>query len=198
MNRVVLASASPRREELLRACGFEVLVCPSNAPEHYEENTPPKIVVSQLSMRKAEEVSKKYPDEFVVAADTIVVHEGKILEKPSDREDAYNMISALNGKTHRVFTGVCVIYKGKRRSFCDFSAVTFYKLSKPTIERYLDCANYLDKAGAYAIDEEASLFVKKIEGSFATVKGLPVSRLIKELLTLSRKDGNNELFTKIL
>ncbi len=198
MNRVVLASASPRREELLRACGFDIIVCPSNASEHYEENTPPKIVVSSLSMRKAKEVAKQYPNDFVIAADTIVVHDDKILEKPRDKSDAYNMISSLNGKTHKVYTGVCIIYKGIRRSFCDSSSVTFYKLSKPTIDRYIENANYLDKAGAYAIDEEASLFVKKIEGSFATVKGLPISRLIKELLTLSRKDGNNELFTKVL
>ncbi len=197
MKRVILASASPRRVELLLGCGFEVIVCPSNAEENYDRDTPPDEVVTLLSARKAEEVAKKYPDEFVIAADTIVVSDNKILEKPIDRNDAFLMISTLSGKTHSVYTGVCIMHKGEQRSFYDKSDVSFYELSADTIERYLDVANYSDKAGAYAVDEEAMMFIRRIEGSFATVKGLPVSRLIRELQSFALQFSEEYRFTSI-
>jgi septum formation protein len=180
---LILASNSPRRSDLLRSLGLAFNVIPSDATEiHTEQLTVTEI--SQLNAyRKARAVAKKFPDALVLGADTLVALETTLLGKPSNLEDAYRMLKQLQGRTHRVVTGVCLVHlRGHRQKlFADATDVTFRPLDTRAIREYLAHINPLDKAGAYAIQEGGDRIVETISGSFSNVVGLPVERLRAEL-----------------
>lgn len=180
---LILASGSPRRSELLRELGVDFSVVVSDASEiHNEQLT--AVETSQLNAyRKARAVAKKHPDALVLGADTLVALDTTLLGKPRNREEAYRMLKQLQGRTHRVVTGVCLLHlRGHRQKlFADATDVTFRPLDTAQIRDYLARINPLDKAGAYAIQESGDKIVEAIAGSFTNVVGLPVERLRAEL-----------------
>jgi septum formation protein len=180
---LVLASASPRRADLLRELGAEFTVVPSDAPEiHHEQLTAWE--VSQINAyRKARTVAKRYPDALVLGADTMVCLDTVLFGKPADLEEAYRMLEQLQGQTHHVVTAICLLHLRDRRQrvVAETTAVTFRALDATKIRRYLTKVNPLDKAGAYAIQEQGDLIVAGIAGSYSNVVGLPVERLRAEL-----------------
>lgn len=194
---IILASASPRRKELLSQGGYTYHVCPSTADEQ-TSLTDPAEYVTFLAKQKATEVSgrlvaednvrktKKLPEQFIVlGADTVVAYDGMILGKPKDEADAYSMLSMLSGKTHQVYTGVCITYiKGKSKcaaSFFEKTDVTFYSLSHEEITNYIKTGEPMDKAGSYGIQGMGGLFVKGINGDYNNVVGLPLARVYHEI-----------------
>lgn len=179
---LILASSSPRRSDLLRELGVQFEVVPSDATEvHNEELT--AIEISQLNAyRKARVVAKKFPDALVLGADTLVYLDTTLFGKPANFEDAYRMLKQLQGRTHQVVTGVCLIHlRGHRQTiFAESTQVKFRSLDIQQIRDYLARINPLDKAGAYAIQEHGDKIVENICGSFSNVVGLPVERLREE------------------
>jgi septum formation protein len=180
---VILASASPRRAQLLRELGLEFKVVPSQAAEiHCEQLT--ALEVSQVNAcRKARSVANTHPDALVLGADTLVFLETALYGKPPDLEAAHRMLEELQGRAHHVVTAVCLLHLAARRQrvFAETTAVTFRPLDALGIRRYLAKVNPLDKAGAYGIQEEGRLIIEKISGSYSNVVGLPVERLEQEL-----------------
>lgn len=192
--KFILASASPRRKELLEQIGmkFEVRV---SETEEVTEATEPEEYVMDLSFLKAEDVAGKIPvmydargvnqDFVVIGSDTVVATDGEILGKPKDKEDARRMITMLSGKTHQVYTGVTLmIFKNERmhrETFYEKTDVTFYEMTEQQIEEYISTSEPYDKAGAYAIQGLCSAYIKGICGDYASVVGLPVSRICHEL-----------------
>lgn len=172
--KVILASASPRRKELLKKLVKGFLVIPSE----FDENIPfdeASEYAKKLSFFKAEEVFKRFCNDIVIGADTIVVLDGKILGKPHDEAQAKIMLDELSGRSHFVITGVTVMSKQKTVTFAEISTVTFKKLTDTDIENYIKTGSPFDKAGGYGIQDSG--FVEKISGSFDNVVGLPVEKL---------------------
>jgi septum formation protein len=189
---VILASSSPRRSELLRTLGVEFAVVPSDAEEvHNEQMTAAE--VSQLNAyRKARAVAKKHPDALVLGADTLVYLNTTLFGKPKNLEDSYRMLKQLQGSTHQVVTGVCLLQlRGHRQKvFVESTDVQFRRLNTKQIRDYLSRINPLDKAGAYAIQEYGDKIVESVSGSVSNVIGLPVERLSEEL---AKWDGGSTL-----
>lgn len=195
--RYILASASPRRKELLEQIGLEFCVMVSDVEEVTAEKEPHQYVM-ELSRIKAEDVAGKIPvmydarginqDYVVIGSDTVVAIDGEILGKPTDAKDAVNMLSRLSGKTHQVYTGVTlVIFKDERitrKTFYEMTEVSFYEMSQDEIEAYVATGESLDKAGAYAVQGRCAAYIKGINGEYASVVGLPVARMCKELKNL--------------
>ncbi len=177
----ILASASPRRKEILSGAGFSFDIIPSDADETVKDNLSPQDTVKELAKRKAQDVSEKYPHRVVFGCDTVVAIGDRILGKPENKEDAFNMLKMLSGKTHRVSTGVCIISGDKTVCFSDTTEVTFYVLSDETIRSYISTGECSDKAGAYGIQGYGSVLVKEIKGDYFSVMGLPVSRAARAL-----------------
>ncbi len=177
---VVLASASPRRLELLSEVVSDLTVSPSDIDESDVKATSPRALVKELSKRKALAVLPQdgNSEKVVIGADT-VVYRNKLYGKPHDRADAIRILNELNGKRHYVFTGVTVISKGIVRTFAVRSSVRFKSLSQEEIERYVDEYRPYDKAGAYAVQE--GVVVKSYRGSLTNIIGLPMEKLIKVL-----------------
>ena len=210
MNKVILASASPRRKELLTQIGLDFSVCVSTCEEKITKIVPAE-VVCELSAQKALDVwqkvksdsivavsdatgqqnvaDKQYP--IVIGADTVVAYDGKILGKPADKEDAVHMLSMLSGNTHEVYTGVTFCYAEggteKTYTFYERTAVTFYPMSREEIANYVASGDPMDKAGAYGIQGSFAAYVKGIEGDYNNVVGLPVGRLYQEIKELLDK-----------
>ena len=180
---LILASTSPRRSELLRQMGVEFAVIRGEVPEVAPEHLSPAETAQINAYRKAHAMAKKHPDQLVLAADTVVSLGTEVFGKPSDMADAERTLVKLQGRTHQVITGVCLIHQRAHRQKLFFvsTAVTFRKLHIGQIRRYLAKIFPFDKAGGYAIQEEGDLIVKHIHGSFTNVIGLPVERLRKEL-----------------
>lgn len=195
--KIILASGSPRRKELLAQAGYDFDVCPSLSEEDLEVMAPSEYVML-LAKMKADEVCnrliaedvgrrvKKLPERFVVlGADTVVSLNGRILGKPYDYDDAYNTLNSLSDQTHQVYTGVCLIYvEGRAKtssSFFEKTDVTFYTVSHEEIIQYLATNEPFDKAGSYGIQGKGGLFVKGIEGDYNNVVGLPLARVYHEL-----------------
>lgn len=170
---IVLASASPRRRELLSRITTDFVVEPADVDEHLE-SADPDVVVSELSVRKAAAVARKRPRDLVIGCDTIVYADGWILGKPRDLEDAARMMRILSGREHEVYTGVAMIRGARRRYERDKTKVLFTPIDDGELAHYLATGNVLDKAGAYAIQGEASCFIRGIVGSPSGVMGLPV------------------------
>lgn len=187
---LILASGSPRRLVLLRGLGVEFNVVPSDAGEvHSEQLTATE--ASQLNAyRKAREVAKKFPDALVLGADTLVYLGGKLMGKPADMEEAYWMLKQLQGRTHEVVTGVCLIHlRGHRQKiFAESTSVRFRPLDPGQINDYLARIDPLDKAGGYAIQEHGDEIVDDIKGSYSNVVGLPLERLRAELVSWEETD----------
>src|SRR6266567_3895276 len=180
---LILASASPRRVELLRQLSMDFKVIHSDAPEIHHDQLTGREVCQINAYRKARSVAKKFPDALVLGADTLVHVDGALLGKPASLEDAYLMLERLQGRTHQVVTAVCLLNlrNHQQRIFAETTAVTFRPLDAVKIRRYLAKVNPLDKAGAYAIQEEADLIIERISGSYTNVVGLPLERLRPEL-----------------
>lgn len=180
---VILASASPRRAELLREIMPEFQVIPGHAEEFQPEQFTPVESSMLNAWRKARVIAKRFPDALVIGADTEVCLGLRVFGKPTDRRDAERMLAELAGRTHLVITGVCLLHlrRHQQRVFAEITRVTFQPLDTPEIADYLDTINPLDKAGAYAIQQNGNSIVEKIEGSFSNVVGLPLERLREEL-----------------
>ena len=191
MKRIVLASASPRRRELLSQIGVEFEVKPANGEERIISTEPSKVVEEisgQKAMFTAEALEKEnghVPEGCIVlGADTIVSYEGRILGKPSDKEDAIQMLSMLQGNTHQVYTGVTVLREKqgswKFHTFFECTDVIFYPVTREEIVEYVNSGDPMDKAGSYGIQGAWGAYVKGIRGDYNNVVGLPVARLIYE------------------
>jgi septum formation protein len=180
---LILASASPRRADLLRQLGFEFHVVPSTVVEAKSDDLSAGEVAQMNAYRKARAVSKKHPDAVTLGVDTLVALGRALYGKPGSLAEAERMITELMGKTHQVVTGVCLIHlRGHRqRIFWVQTDVTFRRLTLPQIRQYHAMVNPLDKAGAYGIQEESGVLVESISGSFSNVAGLPMERLQTEL-----------------
>lgn len=181
---LILASASPRRSELLRQLGMEFRVITSDAPEVHDGELTAREIAQVNAYRKARAVAKKFPDALVLGADTLVYLDTLLMGKPGSLEHAYQMLEQLQGRTHEVVTAVCLLNLRNHRQkvFTEVTNVTFQSLDAVKIRRYLTNVNPLDKAGAYAIQEQGDLIVEKISGSYSNVVGLPVERLQSELM----------------
>lgn len=181
----ILASASPRRKELLSTYIKDFKIMPADIEETVPANIEKEAVPLYIAQQKAAAVkSQMNENDIIITADTIVLLDDIIYGKPKDKNDAFNMVNNLSGKEHKVITGVCCFCgDGKINiEFADTTLVTFTKLEKNTIESYLTKNEYTDKAGAYAVQGYAALFVEKINGSYDNVVGLPIGRLMRELL----------------
>ena len=177
MKPLILASASPRRANLLRMLGLSFEVVPSRVSESLDSLLEPADHVLEISRRKAVAVARKYPDALVLGADTVVTLDGDIIEKPADRAEAARMLGRLSGQTHRVYTGLTLIDTGVDRSLSDVAAtsVTIRKLSPREIDWYVETQEPLDKAGAYAAQGRAAVFIESVSGCFYNVVGLPLA-----------------------
>lgn len=201
MSRIILASASPRRKELLEQIGLEFEICPARGEEIITKQKPDEVVL-ELSAQKAEEVASGIlsyneshkelvtpQDMLVIGADTVVAYGGRILGKPKDEADAKGMLSLLSGKTHQVYTGVTFLFLGEdgrcgKHSFFEKTEVEFYPLEEAEIDAYVAGGDPMDKAGSYGIQGKFAAYVKGIRGDYNNVVGLPVARLYQELKKL--------------
>ena len=189
--KYILASASPRRKELLEQIGLKFEIIPACGEEviQYEK---PEEVVMDLSRQKAEEIAKKRTEitipEVIIGADTVVAYKDTILGKPKDKGDAYRMISLLQGNSHKVYTGVTLILRSGEEttvhSFFEETKVTMYPMSEAEREWYIDTKEPFDKAGGYGIQGKCAIFIEKISGDYNNVVGRPVARIYQELLKL--------------
>jgi septum formation protein len=178
LREIILASASPRRKELLAGLGVEFEVIPSNVDEVYSADMPLENVPEYLAELKADSLSEKYPEQIIVSADTVVILENEILGKPIDIDDAIQMIKKLSGKKHEVITGVCIIAGKEKHLFSDRTEVYFKTLKDSEIAYYVHQYKPMDKAGAYGVQEWIGyVAVEKIVGSFYNVMGLPVNKV---------------------
>lgn len=190
--KIVLASASPRRRELLNQISLNPVIEPSTVVEVITTRVPEDAVM-ELSLQKAEDVARhQQPGTIVIGADTVVAAEGKILGKPGSHQEAYEMIESLQGKTHQVFTGVTLIYCGKNgavvRSFAERTDVHVYPMTSEEIRLYAEDEEPMDKAGAYGIQGRFAAFVKGIDGDYSNVVGLPVGRVYQELKQICEQE----------
>jgi len=199
--KIILASESPRRKALLEQAGLSFFVVPSNFDESSVSMSSPISYVKILAESKAQDVSKNFPDSWVIGADTIVLINDSVLGKPYSKQNARNMLNLLSGKTHIVTTGYCICCKNKNILFSDTvnTDVAFKILSDKEIDWYIHTDEPFDKAGAYAIQGLGSSFVKAIHGSYTNVVGLPVCEVVDFLLNErildinSMKSGGNYL-----
>ena len=180
----ILASASPRRRELLAGLGVEFEVVAARVVEHEHPATDPRVMVAHNAALKADWVAVRRPEAFVLGADTTVFIDGAALNKPRDAAEARSMLRRLSGRTHTVFTGLALrrLEEGLAIDEGVASAVTFHPLDEARIEAYLSRVNTLDKAGGYAIQEHGDLIVAGHTGSFTNIVGLPVET-VKQILT---------------
>lgn len=184
----ILASASPRRKEILQLLGLTFCIEPSHIPEpDIQSDESPSRYVIRIARLKAREIARKHSTGMIVSADTVVVLKNRVLGKPVSKEDAKTMLSRLSGRWHEVYSGLCLFDCAQRRSRADISCskVHFRRLTPSDIEWYLNTNEYRDKAGAYAVQGYASLFIDRIEGCYFNIVGFPVAVFEK----LCRKSG---------
>lgn len=176
--RIILASASPRRAQLLKLIGLEFEVVQSNCDESGESYTFPEVQVLELSERKASMVAEQVEDGLIVGVDTVVALGDKIFGKPKDKSAAQEMLRQLSGQTHTVYTGFTLIDQpsGWLHSDYERTEVVFRKINDAEISRYVETESPLDKAGAYGIQDKSAVFVRKVNGCFYNVVGLPVTK----------------------
>lgn len=179
--KIILASASPRRRELMKYITDSFVAVSMDCDETLPPDIEPMAASEYLAKLKARAAAEKYPDCIVIGCDTTVICGGEILGKPVDRAQCIADISKLSGKTHQVVTGCCIIKSGKESSFSEVTDVTFRKLTASEIEAYADTDEPYDKAGGYGIQGHGSELISAISGDFFNVVGLPVGRLFNEL-----------------
>ncbi len=198
MSQIILASASPRRKELLEQIGLEFEICPAKGEEVITKTVPEEVVM-ELSKQKAEEVAAMVSsfgeshkeittpsDILVIGADTVVAYDGKILGKPVDEADAKRTLTMLSGNTHSVFTGVTLVLIDKSGRagelvFYEKTDVKMHKMTEEEIDRYVATGEPMDKAGSYAIQGKCAIHIEKIDGDYNNVVGLPITRIYQEL-----------------
>ena len=179
--KTILASASPRRKELLTLAGIEYEVVVSQCEEILPDGITPDKAVEELARQKAEDVFNRNPDCMIIAADTVVALGNTILGKPKDEDDAFAMLSSLSGRRHTVFTGVCIKSEDKTDIFHVATEVEFYDLSEKEIKDYIATKEPMDKAGAYGIQGKGFVLVKGIHGDYFNVVGLPLAETVRHL-----------------
>ena len=187
--KIILASKSPRRAEILRMIGVSFKVESSNIHEKINQKTKQNEIAINISKAKAEKISHKYPDKIIIGADTIVVFNKKIFGKPKDKNESKKMLKALSGNCHKVITGVTIMNEklGVIKTFSETTKVFVQKIPTKQIEFYVNNYNTLDKAGSYGIQEWFSVWIKKINGCYYNVMGLPVSKLHRHLLEIEKQ-----------
>jgi septum formation protein len=178
---LVLASASPRRQELLRNAGITFEVVPAHIPEDPLPREAAKDCAERLARQKALAVAQKRPQDIVLGADTVVVVDGQFLGKPYDATDAARMLRRLSGREHQVITGVCLVVGGKPSVASETTIVTVSELTDKDIAEYVASGEPMDKAGSYAIQGIASRWIPRIEGDYSNVVGLPVALVFRML-----------------
>ena len=181
MKDIILASASPRRSELMTLAGFRFDVICADIDEIVPEKALPQEVVMSLALQKAQAVAKDHRKSAVVGSDTVVVLDGKILGKPRSEKEAAEMLRSLSGRTHKVYTGVAIVCGEKVTSFFEETEVEFYPLTDQEILDYVATGEPMDKAGAYGIQGRGAVLVKRINGDYFNVMGLPISKVYREL-----------------
>ena len=179
--RVILASQSPRRRELLTLVGIPHTVLPADLDERYRPGEQPAPHAERLAREKAAVVARREPDALVIGSDTIVVVDGDVLGKPRDGQHAIEMLTRLSGRTHVVMTAVAVQWRGEVRSSVDTVDVSFHHLSRADIEAYVATGEPMDKAGAYGIQGFGATIVARVDGDYFAVMGLPLQRLVRLL-----------------
>ncbi len=185
---VILASASPRRKELLKRIFSDFLIVPSDIDETIKSDLSPREIPQFLAEKKAEHLTSQHSDALVIAADTVVLYQDQILGKPKNEEDAHRMLRLLSGNTHSVITGCCMSLGNDKIVFSEESKVTFFDLSDDEILSYIDTKEPFGKAGSYAIQGLGGVFVKRIEGDYYNIVGLPIGSLYQNLkLLVERK-----------
>lgn len=179
---LILASSSPRRQYLMREAGFDFNVEKPDVEESFPADLPVDQVARYLANKKAEYFRKELLNQIIVTADTVVILDGEIMNKPADRKEAITMLSRLSGKTHLVMTGVCILSAEREESFDDTTEVTFRNLKQEEIEFYVDQYKPYDKAGAYgAQDFIGMIAIEEIKGSYFNVMGLPIHKVYEHL-----------------
>lgn len=182
MDKIVLASKSPRRKELLKLIFDNFIIFPDMLPEKADKNLSPEKYVMMLAKDKALNVSEHFENDYIIiGADTVVVKDGVIFGKPKSKDDALRMLKTLDNSVHSVYTGVAVYKNRKIEAFYDKTDVYFYKMDDKDYLKYIEECCPMDKAGSYGIQEKGALFVRKIDGDINNVIGLPVSKLNKVL-----------------
>jgi septum formation protein len=183
MTKLILASASPRRRQLLTQVGLDFVVDPSTHEKEIDNNIPFGELACQLAEHKVLEVAKNHTEGIILGADTIVAVDDKILGKPRSKSDAVQMLKSLSGRWHSVYTGLFVldVASGKKQKEYDESRVKFKEISAKEIENYVKTGEPMDKAGAYGIQGKGALLVEKIEGCYYNIVGLPLFKLSKLL-----------------
>ena len=178
---IILASASPRRQELLSLICEEFEILPADIDETVSENIELELMPEYLATEKAKHIHNSHFDDVVIGCDTGVFLDNMMLGKPKSEKEAFDMLSSLSGRTHKVITGCAIFHKDKFVSFSCTTEVEFYELTKEEIEAYIATGDCMDKAGAYGIQGKSTIFVKGIKGDFFNVVGLPVAMLNKYL-----------------
>lgn len=176
--KIILASKSPRRAEILKMAGIDFSIVPSNVDENIKIISPTSYAM-ELSRLKANDIFKAYPDEIVIGADTIVVIDDIILGKPKNEEDAFDMLKKLSGKTHTVITGVTIVGKDIFENFECTSFVKMYENDDNTIKNYIKTKEPMDKAGSYGIQGKGAILIEKIEGCYYNIMGFPIEAVRK-------------------
>ena len=186
---IILASKSSRREFLLKMIGLKFEIIPSNVSEDLDCNQNPKYLAEILSKKKAKKISEKYKDKIIIGADTVVYLDKVIFGKPCDRNENYKMLKSLSGRTHNVVTGVSIIHKNKgiQKTFSQTTKVTLRKIPNKGLINYIDNNSTLDKAGGYGIQDWFSVWVKRIDGCYYNVMGMPISRFYKYYNLVKKK-----------
>lgn len=178
---LILASQSPRRQELLKKITEDFIVVPADIDESSLSNETPEEYVLRMARQKALTVAKQHPQDQVLGCDTIVVDNQTILGKPHTSEKAYEMLKQLSGHTHQVYTAVCLVMNEKITEKLVPSQVTFFELTEKEITDYVATKEPLDKAGAYGIQGNAALFIKEIKGDYYSIMGLPIAGVYRML-----------------
>ena len=186
--KIILASQSPRRAEILKMIGVNFKIEPSNIYEEMNQKIKQNEIAMSISKAKAEKISHKHPYTTIIGADTIVVFNEKIFGKPKNKIESRKMLKALSGNCHKVITGVTIMNEklGVLKTFSETTKVFFKKIPTKQIEFYVKNYNTLDKAGSYGIQEWSSVWIKKINGCYYNVMGLPVSKLYRYLVEIEK------------
>ncbi|QWB99915.1 septum formation protein Maf [Mycoplasmatota bacterium] len=179
--RVILASQSPRRKELIKMLNIEAITMPSRIEEVIDETLSHEEMVMDLAYQKASDIFRDHKDDLVLGFDTLVILGDKIMGKPKDKQEARMYLKELSGRTHRVITGCAFIKKGHSSSFYSSADVTFYPMTDHEIEEYIDTKEPFDKAGAYGIQGYGSKYIQSIYGDYYAIVGFPVSKIYREL-----------------
>ncbi|WED43686.1 Maf family protein [Legionella cardiaca] len=184
--KIILASASPRRLQILQKYGLTAVVMSANIEEILQKGEEAKTYVTRLAKEKAQAILPKVAvdsADLILAADTTVAYQNHILEKPGNREDAYRMLRMLSGNTHDVYTGYALVFLPEQRWLVDYvkTRITFHTLTEQQIRNYIDSGDPFDKAGSYGIQQVSDTFVKEIEGSYYNVMGLPIEEILQKI-----------------